>query len=678
MQPVGPYRFTHMLGTCPAGKAWAAIDGQGRLVTIAVLNAAVADAPGWREAFVGTANGLAQAPGGQTFAYADFSAAEPWVAYPAEAGPGAERLFRALGQDYQPVPTEGVPAAPVSGIPQQVSGVPQQVSGIPQQVSGVPQQVSGIPQQVSGVPQQVSGVPQQVSGIPQQVSGVPQQVSGVPQLTSGPPPAPWALHAGPPVAPNPNPAPTQPATDEPQPPAVGPVDAPPPHDPFAAPVRRIQPSAPPKRRTGLWVKVAALALAVAVGSGVAVWALAPDEPTDPDIPPTVGATAFPTAAAVDPPLKPWAQAAPYSPEERALAVAAPALVFVETVFTGYVRDASTNAPIRATPITFTRRCSAFVVTPDGHALTSSACVKPTQETARQIALDTVARMLVREQTLVPAQVQEYIRTNMGKTKFTGIDPGTEPGTEIHGQLNTAKGNLTTEPAIPAQVVRALPPDTGNIALIKLGRGSLPVAELNPSATLTDGSSLLIVGFATTDDDFRTATYGPKSKLVGITGTGRRGSASISRINQDLGTTSHGGIALDASGRVAGMIDQDQARPDRANRVIVPSSSLNALIGEAGTANKLGDSDKLYRKALDAYFAGQHSAAITQFDAVAQASPGNLLAKAYRQNAVERQQNESEPSDQSVWLMALLAGAGGAIFVGLIVLVVMLVRRRRDV
>ncbi len=111
---------------------------------------------------------------------------------------------------------------------------------------------------------QVSGVPQQVSGMPQQVSGVPQQVSGVPQLTSGPPPAPWALHAGPPVVPDA--APAQPVADEPQPPAIPSTDVAPPHDPFAGPVRRIRPSEPPKRRTGLWVKVAALALVVAVAA----------------------------------------------------------------------------------------------------------------------------------------------------------------------------------------------------------------------------------------------------------------------------------------------------------------------------------------------------------------------------------------------------------------------------
>ena len=60
MQPEGPYRFTHVLGGCPVGKAWAAIDEQGRFVTVAVLDAAVGGRPGWREAFAGTAELLAQ------------------------------------------------------------------------------------------------------------------------------------------------------------------------------------------------------------------------------------------------------------------------------------------------------------------------------------------------------------------------------------------------------------------------------------------------------------------------------------------------------------------------------------------------------------------------------------------------------------------------------------------
>ncbi|WP_433118302.1 hypothetical protein [Micromonospora sp. CA-246542] len=185
MQPEGPYRFTHALGGSPVGKAWAAIDEHGRLVTVAVLDAAVAGTAGWREAFAGTANSLAQGPGAMSFAYADFSATAPWVAYPAEAGPGAEKLFRALGVEYTPAQAPPVSASPASTSP---------VSGMP--VSGTP--VSSTP--VSGTP--VSGTP--VSS-PPPVSGASGPVSDMPH-------APWAVHANP-VSASPQPvsgAPTSP------------------------------------------------------------------------------------------------------------------------------------------------------------------------------------------------------------------------------------------------------------------------------------------------------------------------------------------------------------------------------------------------------------------------------------------------------------------------------------
>ncbi|MFF5218998.1 trypsin-like peptidase domain-containing protein [Micromonospora sp. NPDC000442] len=617
MQPDGPYRYTHLLGGSPVGKAWAAVDGQGRFVTVAVLDATVAATAGWREAFAGTANSLAQAPGNAPFAYADFSAPAPWVAYSAEAGPAAEQLFRALGVDYQPVPTS---APPVSGPPQPVSGLPQSVSGAPQPVSGAPQPVSPVPTQ----------------------------------------PAYSAPISGAPTSPS-----SGPSVDE-----RG-------YDPFTAPARRIQPSTPSKRRTGLWVSLASLVLVVALGSGVAVWALAGDDSEPPSSPPAAGPSAFPSGAQVEPGLRPWAQAVPFSSEERALAAAAPSLVFVEAVFTGYVRDASTNVPVRSTPIIFTRRCSAFVVNPDGHALTSTSCVQPTEENARQIALDAVARMLVRERELTDAEVPGYVQTNLPKVRFTGIEPDSPPAGEVFAQLNTATGNQTTSPAIPVEVVRTLPAEAGNTALIKLTQDNLPAVELNPSAGLEEGGTVLIIGFATTDSEFRTATYRPQSKLVTISGSGRRGPVSIHRISEDLGSASHGGVALDPSGRIAAMVDQDHARPDRANRVLLPASTVSGLLDEAGVENTLGDTDKLYRNALDSYFAGDDGTAIAELERVAESSPGNLLAQAYRQNAIERQQNQGTPTGGSSWITVLLVSAGAAVLVALIILVVLMARRRSN-
>ncbi|MGS2616531.1 hypothetical protein ACVCAH_18680 [Micromonospora sp. LZ34] len=225
MQPVGPYRFTHVLGGSTVGKAWAAIDEQGRFVTVAVLEGAAAGDARWREAFAAMADSLAQTSGGQPYAYADFAADTPWVAYPAEAGPGAEKLLRALGADYQPVPTEVESQRPVSGLPHPTP--PQPTSGAPVMPWAI--QVGPVSAQpVSAHP--VSAQP--VSAGP--ASGTP--VSPVPRSAS---------------------------------PTDAPVSEPPQtaYDSFTATGRRIAPvRSEPKRRGWIWIAAGALVLTLVAGT----------------------------------------------------------------------------------------------------------------------------------------------------------------------------------------------------------------------------------------------------------------------------------------------------------------------------------------------------------------------------------------------------------------------------
>ncbi|MDG9675262.1 trypsin-like peptidase domain-containing protein [Micromonospora sp. DH14] len=407
-----------------------------------------------------------------------------------------------------------------------------------------------------------------------------------------------------------------------------------------------------------------------------IWAIAGSEQPDPYVPPTgASTTGSSTAAPIEPALKPWAQASLYSPEEKALAVAAPSLVFVEAVFTGYVRDARTNALVHPQPVSFIRRCSGFLVTPDGHAVTNGSCVKPAEAHARWLAVDALARTLVQGKQLPAGQISAYVAANLPKVRFTGVEPGTEPTSAVYGQLNRAKGNVVEEPAIKAEVVRSLSEDNGNTALLKLARGNLPAVELNPSASLAEGPPVRILAYATSDVVFRNATYRPQSRTVTITGTSQRGPVSIYLVNADLGPASHGGIALDATGRVAGLIYQDQAAPDRANRAILPASTISALLDEAGVANTLGDTDKVYRSGLDAYFRGDSSDAVAQLEKAAAATPDNLLAPAYRQNATERQRLESASREQSSTLVLVLVGCAGVLLVALVILAVLLIRRR---
>ncbi|MEU8153754.1 trypsin-like peptidase domain-containing protein [Micromonospora sp. NPDC048986] len=659
MQPEGPYRFTHLLGGSPVGKAWAAIDEQGRFVSVAVLDATVAAAPGWREAFAEVANALAQSPDGPPITYADFSAAAPWVAYAAEAGPAPEKLFRALGVDYQPVPAA---PRPVSAPPQPVSGVPQPVSGVPQPVSGVPQPVSGVPQPVSGAPQPVVDMPHapwavQSAAIPNQPPAHP--VSAAPASSA---PASPAGPAGHDVAPTPATV-SGPPADVPQ------------FDPYAAPVRRIKPSAPPKRRTGLWAGVAALALVAVVGGGAGIYALSSDEPGEPDPPPTAGSTGFPAATPLAPGLKPWAQAALRSPEERALAVAGPSMVFVEVMFTGYVRNKADGALLNKAPVTFSRRCSGVVVQHEGHVLTNSQCVQPTPDVLVGSALNSVANRLVAEGSLQAKDISTYTRSRVNTSVLTGANAADQPESRLYGQLNIAKGEVTDSPAIPGTVVRALPIEAGNVALVKLEQKNLPTAELNTSASVSPETSLLVLGYGTSDTSFRAATYTVLSKTVTVTGIDTSTPVNPFRINEDLGLYSRGGIAIDPSGRVVGMLDNDVLRPDKANRLVVPVSTMTALLQAGGVTNALGKADNQYRSGLDAYFAGDESTAIARFDEAARNSPANLLAQSYRQAAVDSR--GPDDSGGSSWAVPVIAAAGGALAVAIVVAVAMLLARRRN-
>lgn len=231
MQPGGPYRYTHMLGQCQVGKAWAAVDAQGRFVTVALLDGPVAADPRWREAFANAVYALAETPDGHRYANVDFSSASPWAAYGPEAGNAPQRLFETLGQEYRPGPA--VASAPVA------ASAP---------VSGVP------------TPAPMSSPPANAA---ESVSGVPSAGAGPAQPTSGSPQLPWAaqswsMPAQQPVSGVPTSAPATPTS-------AAPATS---YDPLASSGRRIAPAPKERRRMPwLWVGVGALVLTLLAGGG---------------------------------------------------------------------------------------------------------------------------------------------------------------------------------------------------------------------------------------------------------------------------------------------------------------------------------------------------------------------------------------------------------------------------
>jgi hypothetical protein len=141
MQPGNPYHLIEAVGSCQVGSVWSAIDPQGRSLMVALLDPNVATDLRWREAFQEAANALVQA-GEPGYLYADFASSSPWVAYSAENGIGAERVFLALGMDFQPVPPDGVGSldyTPFEPTTQVMPGTPAAQAPPAAEVPGAPE-----------------------------------------------------------------------------------------------------------------------------------------------------------------------------------------------------------------------------------------------------------------------------------------------------------------------------------------------------------------------------------------------------------------------------------------------------------------------------------------------------------------------------------------------------------
>lgn len=355
-----------------------------------------------------------------------------------------------------------------------------------------------------------------------------------------------------------------------------------------------------------------------------------------------------------------ATAAPSSPPaEVAGTIASPSVVYLETVYTGLVRDRQTNQPLVDSPVTYFRRCSGFVVNSAGDVVTSMECVSPAEATLRQQMLGIAALKLTSAGKLEAAQQNDWINTHLATAVVTGAANASQPDAKLFAQLDVAKGALTDKPAMTATVVGKSGPKNGDVALVKVDQGNLPAVELAPAAQLAAGTHLTVLGFDTQGTDPQGNTYAVKSHQVQVVEEVKRDNTNVFRLDEKLQGLIIGGVAVDANGRAVGVISNDPSGTPNV-RAVTPVSTITPVLDAAGVHNVLNESDKLFRTGLLAYFGGQYRTAISDLDQVARAVPTNHVAATYKQNAVDRQQSNSSSSSGggTAWLVPVLAALGG--------------------
>lgn len=365
-----------------------------------------------------------------------------------------------------------------------------------------------------------------------------------------------------------------------------------------------------------------------------------------------------------------AAAPPYTLEERALAIATPALVYVETTYTGYVRDKNTKQALSASPVVHHRICSGFAVNPDGLILSSSWCAAPPEAEIRRGALRELARSLVVEKKLTSEAVDQYVADHMGTTAFTGLADGSAPDAQLFVQQRVATPGLTEAPAVAATVLVAQDAKAGSVAVLKASTGGRPAVELNTGATLAQGDPAIVVGFGPTAGAFTA-----QSAKVQVLSAKATEGTTYHRVDGDAGSYSMGGMVIDMSGRVIGVISPDFT-VDKPSRAFLDMSHVTAALSEAGQAPMLGTTDRIYRRGLDEYFSGKYRAAIADLDKVVGDAPDNQLAANYRRNAADRLAIEGDATDLPGWLIPAIAAAVVVIVAATVLMVIARRRSRR--
>lgn len=377
----------------------------------------------------------------------------------------------------------------------------------------------------------------------------------------------------------------------------------------------------------------------------------------------------PTAAQPPAPVGEDPMQAP--PQERAAALARPAIVYIEAKFTANVLspDGTSFAPLNDdNPWEVNVTCTGFGVNPDGYIATAGHCVDATgPDGIKDDIITQVAKEVHRVEDSIP---EEDFRTEcLAVCTVQGRVSGSPPDVQI-SVTGGATGNGSPQ-AQPARVVDFRPFDQGDVALLKIDATDQPSIELG-EAQVQIGTPVLSIGYLE-------ATTGPnreptnKDGRISSKGPVGENPVPVYETSAAVSTGMSGGPTIGLDGRVLGLNSFKLAKESQPFSYIAPSTELSELLNSNGVRNLLGPNDVAYRQGLVDYFSGRYTKAIANFDKLLAVSPNQPQALQYKTLAVKARDQFGDPG-LSV-LQWVLIGIAGLLVILVVVTAALLLRRR---
>jgi serine protease Do len=365
-----------------------------------------------------------------------------------------------------------------------------------------------------------------------------------------------------------------------------------------------------------------------------------------------------------------------TPEERAAAIARPAVVYTEQYFRAWVRVPRNSELVfqgyvnEGQPFEWGTRCSGFAVNPSGYIVTAGHCVDLSAEGAREKALLFATQWLIDNGWAFEEDFEYWLNEAHLMWGVEGTERGSQPDFEMWVQRGIAAGGLKTGEALPARVVGYRSLSQGDVALVKIEQTDLP-AVLLASTAATIGTEVLSIGYPGSSDAVTDASLEPtfKDGQINSEKTREGGLLPVLEMSAALSGGMSGGPTVNLDGEVVGLNSFGIVGETEAFNFLSPSSLIAELLAQNGVSNELGTVDQTYLEGIDAYFAGEYQTALERLEQVLSLSPTHQQAEEYRQQAARLAAENPPPAeDEGEVAQPAPADEGGGFPVWAIVLI----------
>lgn len=364
-----------------------------------------------------------------------------------------------------------------------------------------------------------------------------------------------------------------------------------------------------------------------------------------------------------------------SPQAKAAAFIKPAVVYLESEFKGWVVDTNGQALNNGNPFDITARCTGFSITGDGYIGTAGHCVDP--DFQRAAIVRAAAEGLAGQGGKTADQWADFGTANWS---VEGQEKGSLPD-RVVSVSGAGQRNNPVKP-LPAMVLDFRPLGQGDVALLKveLNGKIVPAAELTPNGEPQVGDPILAAGYPASTDQVTDFTLDPTVTSGTISARQTWQTQPLFQVNAPMSKGMSGGPTIDLQGRVVGLNSFSPVGEDQPFNFISPVQGLKELIARNGIQAKLSPADTAFRNGINAYFSGNYTDAINNFDnalAIAPQYPGAFDLRTSAVNLRAESGNTGSSSGGMKPWMWLAGGVAVAALIGGGVLTYALSRRDKE-